>query len=436
MKRAATSGRIASLTKLCGFHLKLAGVLALAFLVLGASGYFHHAAAASINFLSTQLNPIQEAEFVRNEILRPFTQATGHSVQFLPEQSIIDRVLAEVQAGRVTIGVIGALHGDFPMLAARNALEPLTRLDELTDRTFVPEFLRLGEIDGQQVYAPWLQATYLMMANEKALQYLPEGADINALTYDELLQWAKNLYEETGGPKLGFPQGPNGLFGRMVHGYLYPSFTGAQVSAFDSPEAVAMWEYLIELNQYVHPSSQIWDGMADPLLFEEVWVAWDHTARLAPALNERPDAFVVFPAPAGPKGRGFITVLAGLGIPRGYADLDAAYALIDHLTRPETQVKVLEGTGFFPTVTEAAGHLPTGPQRKLAEAVTLQASAPDAIVALLPVGLGERTGEYVPIFRDTYQAIVIEGAPIAEVLQRQNQLLQALYRETGAPLPD
>jgi len=414
----------------------LAVGLSLGLLLLGPSPLASPAIAANINFLSTQLNPIQEAEFVRQEILRPFSRETGHNVQFLPEQSIIDRVMAEVQAGRVSIGVIGALHGDFPLLAARNALEPLTRLEQLAGRTFVPEFLRLGQIDGQQVYAPWLQATYLMMANEKALQYLPEGADINALTYDQLLQWAKNLYEQTGGPKLGFPQGPNGLFGRMLHGYLYPSFTGAQVSNFASPEAVAMWEYLVELNKYVHPSSQIWDGMADALLFEEVWVAWDHTARLSSALNERPDTFVVFPAPAGPKGRGFITVLAGLGIPRGYADLDAAYALIDHLTKPETQVKVLEGTGFFPTVTEATGYIPTGPQRKLAEAVTLQASAPDAVVALLPVGLGERTGEYVPIFRDAYQAIVIEGRPIADVLQRQNQLLEALYRETGAPLPD
>src|SRR5690606_39761930 len=63
--------------------------------------------------------------------------AAGHSVQFLPEQSIIDRVLAEVQAGRVTIGVIGALHGDFPLLAARNALEPLTRLDERSEERHV-----------------------------------------------------------------------------------------------------------------------------------------------------------------------------------------------------------------------------------------------------------------------------------------------------------
>ena len=65
----------------------------------------------------------------------------------------------------------------------------------------------------------------------------------------------------------------------MLHGYLYPSFTGYQVSAFNSPEAVAMWEYLKELNKYVHPSTGIWASMSDPLLFEEVWLAWDHTAR-------------------------------------------------------------------------------------------------------------------------------------------------------------
>ena len=44
-----------------------------------------------------------------------------------------------------------------------------------------------------------------------------------------------------------------------------------------------------------------------------MWVAWDHTARLADAFNQKPDDFVAFPAPAGPAGRGFMPVVAGIG---------------------------------------------------------------------------------------------------------------------------
>ena len=42
--------------------------------------------------------------------------------------------------------------------------------------------------------------------------------------------------------------------------------------------------------------------MQEPLLTGEVWVAFDHVARLADAFNQKPDDFVAFPAPAGPGG--------------------------------------------------------------------------------------------------------------------------------------
>ncbi|HBK69682.1 MAG TPA: hypothetical protein DDZ91_13635 [Firmicutes bacterium] len=47
--------------------------------------------------------------------------------------------------------------------------------------------------------------------------------------------------------------GPKGLFGRMLHGYLYPSYTGHQVQKFNSPEGIELWKYLKELFKYSHP---------------------------------------------------------------------------------------------------------------------------------------------------------------------------------------
>ena len=47
--------------------------------------------------------------------------------------------------------------------------------------------MTLGKLGtAQQLYIPWMQATYIMAANKKALPYLPAGADINALTYEQL----------------------------------------------------------------------------------------------------------------------------------------------------------------------------------------------------------------------------------------------------------
>src|ERR1700719_928123 len=50
-----------------------------------------------------------------------------------------------------------------------------------------------------------------MVANKAALPYLPAGADINTLSYDELAAWAGTIQQKTGKPLLDFPAGPIAL---------------------------------------------------------------------------------------------------------------------------------------------------------------------------------------------------------------------------------
>jgi multiple sugar transport system substrate-binding protein len=168
----------------------------------------------------------------------------------------------------------------------------------------------------QQLYIPWMQATYIMVANKQALRYLPKGADVNTLTYGQLFQWAKNIKDKTGQARVAFPAGSAGLIPRFFQGYLLPSFSGGVVTTFKSPAATAGWLYMKSLWKYVHPQALTYNFMQDPLLSGEVWVAWDHVARLVNALKTQPDNFVAFPAPKGPKGRGYMPVLAGLAIPK------------------------------------------------------------------------------------------------------------------------
>ena len=68
-----------------------------------------------------------------------------------------------------------------------------------------------------------------------------------------------------------------------------------------------------------------------------------------------------------------------------------------------------------------------------ASAVEAQANAPDALPALLPVGLGERGGEINQIFRNAFDRVVLDGEDIDTVLAEEAANLQALMNETGAP---
>jgi multiple sugar transport system substrate-binding protein len=386
--------------------------------------------AEKITWLSTQFNPIKEAEWVRQTLLPPFTQATGIEVTFIGSEyaPFVDRLTAEAKAGKGTIDVACGLHGDLASTAA--ALSDVSNV--AVGGTISPGLMKLGQIGGRQVYIPMMQATYLMTVNKKALEYLPEGADIWSLTYDQLLAWAKNIYDATGEKKLGIPAGPGSLLHRFIHGYLYPSFTGYQVLKFDSPEAVKMWEYMKELWQYVNPAAPTWDSMDTPLLSGDVWIAWDHTARLKPAIVQQPDEFIAIPSPAGPAGRAFITVIAGLGIPKTSPNPEAAAKLIKYLTSPDAQVSILQGVGFFPVVSEAANAVPSGALQILAKGVSAQASSPDAIVSFIPSGISD---EYKKIYRDTFTQIVIQGKDIKSVLLTGGQALRKLYLDSGAPYP-
>ena len=150
------------------------------------------------------------------------------------------------------------------------------------------------------------------------------------------------------------------------------------------------------------------------------------------AAREKPNDFVLVPAPAGPRGRGFMPVLAGLAIPKGAPNREGAEQVIDYITRPQTQVATLRELAFFP-VTNAPipQELPEG-IRLEADAVQKQATARDAIPSLLPVGLGAKSGEFNKVYLDTFQQIVLRNEPVERVLADQGRILQGIMDESRA----
>lgn len=285
-----------------------------------------------------------------------------------------------------------------------------------------------------------MQATYVMVVNKKAFDYLPAGLKTEDVmgaterwTYDMLLKWAMNLKGAFKVPKLGFPMGPKGLWHRFLHGYIYPSFTGYQAKAFDSAEAVALWEYLRELLPYIHPASSTWEAMDEPLLKEEVIITWDHTARIKPAIIQKPKDFAIVPVPSGPKGRGYITVAVGLAIPVRAPQKNNSIKLIEYLTRPDVQVAVMKNVGFFPTVKEAEGAIPVGPLKILAKGVLTQSAAADSVMVMIP-SLGPKGGDFTAFYRDVFTKVVIEKADIELTLKGVAAKLKAIFEEIGVPM--
>jgi multiple sugar transport system substrate-binding protein len=384
-------------------------------------------AIAETLFWSTQAKPVEESQKMREQVLAGFPG--GVDYQASDGGPWLTRLQAELQANSGTIAVLGGLHGDMSSLGGD--LVDLSGVDASGVGAAMMELGKLGS--GEQKYLPWMQATYIMVANKKALEFLPAGTDINALTYDQLIAWAKATAEATGGPKFGFPAGPKGLKHRFFQGFLLPAYTKSTVTQFRSAEAEAAWGKFKELWQYTNPASTNYSFMQEQLVTDEVWIAFDHVARVGDAFNQRPDDFVAFPAPAGPMGRAFMPVVAGVAVPRTAPDMEQAKALVAYMLKPETQVATLRATNFFPVIAvDLPADMPPAVKASGA-AIAKMTGAADALPALLPMGLGDKGGQFNQVYVDTFERIVLGGQDIRAVLDEQAEALRALMVEANAP---
>lgn len=394
---------------------------------------FASAAYAQTNVVSTQMRPVEEAEKVRNIILK----GAPDPVNFIPEDgnTYFTRMKAELSAAQGKVHATIALDGE---LAPVNQMGGLSDLDDLAkkltaSREFSQSALDLGKMGGaNQRFIPLMTNTFQMVANKKALQYLPAGANINALTYVQLRDWAKAMKDATGEAKLGFPAGPKGLWWRYFQASFYPSHTGGIVRTFKNADAEKAWADFREMWAYVNPRSTSYGFMEEPLKTGEVWVAFDHTSRLLPALNDKPADYVTFPAPSGIKGRGFMPVIVGMAIPKNTSDKAAAERVIDHMTKPATQALILKEIGFFPVVKADLSQLSPGVQLASTGMAAVFA-AKDGRASLLPVQLGAKGGEFNKLFVDTFTRIVLRNEDIKVVLGEQGKLMDTLIKEAGAP---
>jgi multiple sugar transport system substrate-binding protein len=383
---------------------------------------------ATVAFFGSQAQPATEDRAMRTEVLSGFGEPYYFNSQDTGAQDI-GTILREQKTGVSTIDVIDLTDSDMAALQAAGALQDLTPLLhklEAEYRTFPKALLDAGRFGTSKLYfIPWLQATYMLVINKKALQYLPRGCDVYNLTYDQLIAWGQAIEKATGHKMIGLPAAPGisgGLIHRFLQGYLYPSYTGTSVTGFKAPGAVVMWQTLRRLWEVTSQSSVNYTYMQNPLLKGDVWIAWDHQARLEAAL-QRTDEFEAIPAPRGPMGRGYMTALVGLAIPKGAANQAGAGDLIDWLTRPAQQAEASASLSFFP-VTQPSGLAPAQSE-ELAVDHRYQTSA-QPIPTRPPAGLGADTDQFTLDYQDAFNRIVVRSEDIQSVLDDEVFKLQRL----------
>ena len=98
-------------------------------------------------------------------------------VTYVPEEppQLPIHLQADAQ-GAHTISLVGALHGELAPLVPICCSRSMQEAACSTQRGIPDHIATLAHLGTEHLmYVPWMQATYIMAANKKALQYLPAG---------------------------------------------------------------------------------------------------------------------------------------------------------------------------------------------------------------------------------------------------------------------
>lgn len=336
-------------------------ILIVVVIVVGAALYFglseDSGSGAPVLRVDSRLwSQPHERDFVLREVIAPFEQAHACRVdlQVFDDDKLYQRAEVQRQTGRVTTDVVIVYVSRMPRWVKAGLVEDLTPLaSQWAKRSFAAAFAKMTTFDGKPRFLPIGADDYLLCANKDALKYLPKGADPQAITWAQLVAWARAAAK---GEKEG-KYAVTGVAQKMLTYQVSAAILsyGGGFPDVGSPEALEAWQVLAGLKGALTPTVRTYETVVPAMKRGEAWLTVTHNARVGEVYASNPTRFVVAPAPLGPAGRGSVAGVSGLGVMAGAPNRELAAKFLAYVTRPEVQLKLSKGTGgFIPTVTAAA----------------------------------------------------------------------------------
>lgn len=347
----------------------MAAVLA-AILVFPVFGMGGSSSSAPTLVLDSRLwSPAEEQEFVINEVLKPFGEENGVNValSIFQDEDLLRRQKVQSDTGNQTTDIVIAYASRFTDWVNAGYVEDLTSVvNSWSDRTFSPGINSMAVIDGKQYFVPIGSDVYLLCANQKAMKYLPAGADVQDLTWEQFADWANAIAKGEGEGKVAVTGVPQKALIYQVGGIALSY--GAGFPDVSSPGAQKAWEIMVEMRGAFTPTVSTYDNPKAPMKREEAWLTWAHVADVGDIFRSNPAGFVIAPVPKGPEGKGSIAGTQGFAIPVNSPNRDMAIKLVEYMTRPDIMLKLARGAGgWIPPVSEAVAQLGTEAQDQVIE---------------------------------------------------------------------
>jgi len=331
------------------------------FLFAGGQDEMDADAPTSLIVSSRLWSPAAEQNFLYDEVFPEFEMENNVVVKFeiLDDTVLLKRAKLQAETGRVTTDVVIVHNGVMDQWISNKYVEELP-VSDWPGRTFSSAFMDSISSGGKTYFAPVGGDVYLLLANNKAMKYLPAGVDVQDITWEQYIDWAVAIAEGEGEGKTAVTGVPMKSLIYM-YGGMFLSY-GGEFPVINSPGALEGWKLLTKMHTAYSPTVMTYDNVTAPMKSGETWLTVAHMARTGEAYRSNPSNYVIAKAPKGPKGIGSIAGVSGFGIPVGAENRDLAIKFIEFMTRPDIAVKVARGTGgFLPPIDEAIAVLGDSP---------------------------------------------------------------------------
>jgi len=388
---------------------RLFSVAFISILLVVALGNFALAAGEVLSFSSRLWSPPAEQEFIIEYVIKPFEKENDCTVNFqiLDDIKLLERAELQLKTDHPTMDIVCAYVANMAQWIEEEYVEDLTSyVESWDDRTFSPTFEYGTNVGGKQYFIPVGADVYLTIANKKTLEYLPSGADLDKLTWEDFAKWSNAIAKGEGEGKTvvtGIPMKSLVYqFGAISLSY------GATFPDVNTPEAIKAWEIFVSMKDDFIPAVLNVDNCVDPMKREEAWLSWMHCARAGQVYSANPANFVVAPVPEGPAGIGSIAGVSGYGVLKNAPHKELAIKFLEYITRPDMQVKIAKGTGgFIPPVEEALNYLGDDPEDEVVAKAVMVLNKGN--VSGIPGEDFKDWGAVKKVFDDVFVEMVLNG---------------------------
>ena len=412
-------------------------VMSIVFLVVSsllfAAGTKEEAVKAStvLNVVYSGTPQIHEKEYLINEYFKGFEQKYGVklNVDFVTQSDAITKIRTEQSSGNIVSDIVYVDTANMSPYVNGLWMQDVAPIVKRTGSTYTKMFDGSTHKDGKQYFVPNSFDIYILIANIRALPYLPQGlsrADVEkGLSWEQYARWAVNIAKGEGKGKTMLPASKTGSQLLYPMGGMSLSYGGAfpEFTSEGFKQALGVLATIAAAKGFYSEQDQ-YSAVTDPMNKGDVWLAFSHMAPAGTSYNAAPNNFVIGAAPHGDTGVGSTSGAWCYGIQKGAPHPDLAEKFIEYIAQPDVNYSFCYNYGGALSPIQEVGRIMTD------EDVVMKAGnaiLQNAIVAGVPATQYTDWNAVKLLYTDIFDQILATGrVPSDAFLQQKQVALEAL----------